>query len=411
MSNIEKPERDIKIPYVRFISSILYFFLGNKYPKKGDYNFSKVGLRALEVKPADNEVSLQTLRIRLSQTSSSSVVTRMDSSSAIPATTTPQKRKSTALTGPSKKAKKTVEQTPLDKVTPTPSEVTSIITSVSSSIPVTSPSISLVSNLPPLQQPILNVAHVGPVVPQTSLPFPSFEGDLNFLNMFDTSGSTLGTVNATVTKLADKLDSLVASLNTNTTAVNTAGEELKTLYAATSTKDEASQLSSLQTEVTALKENVANNSMQIKFLNGHVDHLTGEVKTLRGSWRLQIMEFILQTTYAIPKIEGCLDKLETDARKEPVVDTAAATTTDLPHDDDKEGEKDLNEENSAEVQEIVEHLSHAEGEKVTEEKAPPSPSLVLVEEEGEEEDEELDLQDQEGNDDVITDDDEDEDPS
>ncbi|KAI3759051.1 hypothetical protein L6452_06624 [Arctium lappa] len=127
-----------------------------------------------------------------------------------------------------------------------------------------------------------------PVVPQTSLPFPSIEGDLNLFNIFDTSGPTLGTIDATVTKLADKVDSLAVYLNTNTIAVNTIGEELKTLSATTSTKAEASQLISLQTEVTTLKENVANNSTHIQFLNGHVDHLIGEVKTLAASWRLRI---------------------------------------------------------------------------------------------------------------------------
>ncbi|KAI3718318.1 hypothetical protein L6452_19182 [Arctium lappa] len=214
MSKIERPERDTKIPYVRFISAILHFFLIEKYTTKGDCNFSKVGPRVLEVKPAENEVSLQTLRLRLSSTSSTLVVTSMIHSLAIPTTTTPLKRQSSALPGFSKKAKKTKESTPSLKepkvvsqqttlddfvgcsstsattttipvtkiaisppvIHPTPPvsqtvEVITIITSASPSILITYPSISLVPNPSFLQQPASVAANTGPVVVQTSQPF------------------------------------------------------------------------------------------------------------------------------------------------------------------------------------------------------------------------------------------------
>ncbi|KAI3735215.1 hypothetical protein L6452_14705 [Arctium lappa] len=112
LSKIEKPERDAKIPYVRFISAILHFFLGQKYPTEGDCNFSKVGPCVLVVKPFENEVSLQNLRLRISSTSTTSVVTPMVHPLAIPTATTPLKRQSIALSGPSKKAEKTKESTP-----------------------------------------------------------------------------------------------------------------------------------------------------------------------------------------------------------------------------------------------------------------------------------------------------------
>ncbi|KAI3678085.1 hypothetical protein L6452_37364 [Arctium lappa] len=377
LSKIEKAERDIKIPYVRFISVILHYFLGDKYPKESDCSFSKVGPRILEVMPAKNE---------------------MVSSSATPATTTFLKRKLLAISGTSKKARKVMEQPPLanihevvsqqttldgfvarssttattrtvsvtmaaetppvtsqiSSVTQPQPEVISIITNASSSIPTTSPSISLVSNLPPLQRPILQTANVGPGglpfggLPQTSLSFPSFEGYLAFYNMFDTSGLTLGTVDTSLTKHGEKVEAFATSINTNTTAVNNAGEELKCLSTTISSK-----LKHLNSTLSKLSK--------VKILGGEVD----------DSNRL---------------LTQILSKMNAPTP----VPTPSFT------DDDR---MSLN----ITVDESV----------VAEEKAPPSPSPMIVEEEKEEEEEEddnLDLEDQEA-DDVIADDDEYEDPS
>ncbi|KAI3681535.1 hypothetical protein L6452_36334 [Arctium lappa] len=96
------------------------------------------------------------------------------------------------------------------------------------------------------------------------------------------SGPTFGTVDASLHKLVERVDSLAASINNNTTPVNNAGENLKNLSTTISTKANAFKLNSLQTEVNTLKENVANNSLQLQFLNGHVDHHTSEVKILGG---------------------------------------------------------------------------------------------------------------------------------
>ncbi|KAI3746599.1 hypothetical protein L6452_09036 [Arctium lappa] len=449
MSNIEKPERDTKIPYVRFISAILHFFPGQKYPTDGDCNFSKVGPRVLKVKPAENEVCLQTLRLLLSTTSSTSVVTPMVHSSAIPTTTTPLKRQSSALSGPSKKAKKTKESTPSLKepevvsqqttlddfvgrsstsattttvpvttiavtppvINPTSpvsqiAEVITLITSVLPSIPITSPFTSLVTNLPNLQHPASIVANTGPAVVQTSQPFSPFEGDMHFFNMFENSGPTLGTVDANINKLVEKVESLVASLDTNTTAVNQAGEELMTLASATATKADPSQLSSLQVEVNQLKDNMARNSNQLQFLTGHVDHLIGEVHALNikmesaNQLLSQLLAKLNEPTPALTPSFTHDNRLEVDAYRTPAADVAAPTNV-IPHDDDKEGEMNSEENTMAEAQVAVEEPpSQSEGEKIVE------VSAIEVQED-------LDLQDQEDDDaaDDDDDDDDDEDPS
>ncbi|KAI3718384.1 hypothetical protein L6452_19253 [Arctium lappa] len=105
-SKLEKTERDPKIPYVRFICAYLHFLYANKYPTSHDGTFSKVGQRSLEVKSVAKEVSLSTLRTCLSLHSSTSAATQGNPSPAIPAATSALKRTSTALPGPSKKAKR-----------------------------------------------------------------------------------------------------------------------------------------------------------------------------------------------------------------------------------------------------------------------------------------------------------------
>ncbi|KAI3693060.1 hypothetical protein L6452_32888 [Arctium lappa] len=487
-----KSERDTKIPYVRFISAILHFFLGKKYPTEGDCNFSKVGPRVLEVKCAENEVSIQTLRLRLSSTSSTSVVTPMVHSSAIPTTTTTLKRQSSALPGPSKKANKTKESTPSLKEPEVVSQQTTLddfvahssTSATTTTVPVTSiPDTTPVINpTPPVSQiaePTSVAANTGPVVVQTSQPFSQFEGDLNFFNMFNTSGKpktiytsptsinkpehhfsqiltsfsgpNLGTVDAHVNKLDEKVDSLAASLNTNTIAINQAGEELKTLSSATATKANASHLSSLQDEVNQLKDNMARNTNQLQFLTGHVDHLTGEVRSLsekmetanqlpsqlltkinepapaptssftenaRVSLNIAV-ELTHQATSAIPELEDLVDKLEANARTKPIADdVVAATTVVLPRDDDKERENTYKENTAVEAQVAAEEPPfQAEGEKIAEDDQVSDedqvpPPQVLVEDEEDDDEEDLDLQDQEDDDAAAgDDDDENEDPS
>ncbi|KAI3729473.1 hypothetical protein L6452_18133 [Arctium lappa] len=110
-SMIEKTERDPKIPYVRFICAYLKFLYANAYPTTVDGSFAKVGRRSLEVKPLANEVSISTLRSRLSlHASSTSAATQEVLSSANHAATTGFKRPSASSFGPSKKAKVTKEK-------------------------------------------------------------------------------------------------------------------------------------------------------------------------------------------------------------------------------------------------------------------------------------------------------------
>ncbi|KAI3666945.1 hypothetical protein L6452_41986 [Arctium lappa] len=213
------------------------------------------------------------------------------------------------------------------------------------------------------------------------------------------------------------VESLSTSLNTNKSVVNTAGAELKTLSSAVSTKVEASQLSALEEEAMSLKTNVDANSTQLQSLNGHVDNLTREAKALSGKInssnqllaeilaklkapapepepsftdddRMSLTltaDFVIGATSLIPEIEDRLKALEDDAWKTSVDDSVVATVNTSPVDHDKEGEKDLEEENAVVNIEVVtnEPPPHVEGEKTAEELAvtPPSSSLVIMEEE------------------------------
>ncbi|KAI3697893.1 hypothetical protein L6452_30995 [Arctium lappa] len=259
-SKIEKTERDPKNPYVHFICAYLKFLYPATYPTNSDATFPKVGQRSLEVKTLPNEVSISELRSRLSlHTSSSSAVTQEVPSSAIP-TTTPSKRPSTGSLGPSKKAKVTKEkgtsslipkdvshQTSLDEfvglsstssaiptstvpvttvavtstVTPPiisapphPEVITTVTTPIPTSIPISHPSIPLVSD----PSSTFSQPQFGPIGPEHQ----SFEECNQFYKMFDNSGPSLAIVDTNVNSLSAKVESLTASLNNTTSAVRTA---------------------------------------------------------------------------------------------------------------------------------------------------------------------------------------------
>ncbi|KAI3672664.1 hypothetical protein L6452_38761 [Arctium lappa] len=342
-------ERDTKIPYVRFVYAIPHFLLGDKYPKDNDYHLSKVGLRVFEVKKAENEVSLQTIRFRLSQTSLTSVATPMVHSSAIPITTTPHKRKSTAPTGPSNKAKKTVEHSLSTNVPEVVSQQTTLDDFVSLSSMAAQPSTVsgiTIADTPPVTAPI-------PLVTQA----PAENQFAQLLTSF--SGPTLGTVDTSVNKLAKKVESLETSLNTNTTTASQVDEELKNISSTIATKDE---LTSLQSEQAGECHSTA-----------HSDSIKSECTSSRFNSLFYLerqsvsdvdVEFIHKATSDIPAIEGHV-------------------------------EKNINDENPADAQEETtdEPLSYAEGEKdaeenVTEDQTPPSSSLAQEVEDKEKEEEE-----------------------
>ncbi|KAI3678292.1 hypothetical protein L6452_37579 [Arctium lappa] len=477
-SKIEKTERDPKIPYVHFICACLHFL----------YDHSS------------------------SSRSPTRLVSQQIPSLVIPATTTALKRPSTALPGPSKKARKTKEIAPLSSVPEVVSQQTTLdgfvglssttsaatTTTVSvmtidetvhvttpissvlqqppevistihiSSIPITPPTISLVSNPPSVsQQP--QVASIGP-------DNQNFEGDLHFFNMFDNSGTpkilhippispykpeqrcahpltllagpNLAIVDTHVNNLADKVESPTTSVNESTNAVNKAGEELTRLTTASSSKADSSQMTSVQEDIVKIKEDLVGTHQQVQLIQGIYGNLNTDVRDLsrkvdscttvlqqvlaklnepaptptpfftendRISLNIAV-EFIHQATSDITVIEGHLERLEAKVRSLATTKVAPQSVELSLADNDKEGEKDLNEENVEEVVVEVhteEPPSHFEGEKVVDQ-APPSSTLAQIlneekdEEEDEEDDEDLDLHDQEKEQPVDDDDDDDE---
>ncbi|KAI3748061.1 hypothetical protein L6452_10894 [Arctium lappa] len=433
-SKIEKTERDPKIPYVRFICAYLKFLYPTTYPTNSDASFPKVGQRSLEVKTLPNEVSISQLRSRLSLlTSSSSAATQKVPSSAIPAAT-PSKRPSTGSLGPSKKAKVTKEkatsssipkdvslQTSLDDFVglsstssaPTTSTVPAISVAVTttvtkpavttpiptSSIPISSPPISLVSTTPQL----------GPIGPGHH----SFEESLQFYKMFDNSGNpitlytspnspykpgsekltylsgpSLATVDTNVNSLSSKVDSLSASLNNTTSAVQTAGDALKTLTATCASKADLSHIATLQAAIVKVREE---SKQQYDDLSAKIDACT--------------------TT-----LQQVLDKLNAPAPAE--VQKLDTATTSSPKDlslvdNDKGGEKTAEENTDAEVcaEPPKETPSQVEGEIVADKAPPTIAEIVDDEEEDEDDDKDLDLEDQVDDSHQDDDDDDEEDPS
>ncbi|KAI3746277.1 hypothetical protein L6452_08703 [Arctium lappa] len=489
-SKIEKTERDPKIPYVQFICAYLKFLYANNYPTTHDGSFAKMGQRSLEVKPLDNEVSIYILRSRLSLHSSTSAATQEVHSSASPTATTGSKRPSVSSFGPSKKTKVTKEtsasssrpeevsrKTSLDDFVVLSSTyaamITSTVPSISvavtttvtqpeiavlqstevpsklpySSIPISNPSISLVSDPSLLQQP-----HVAFIVPDPQM----LERDMQFFNMFDRSGTpkpnthsfspskpvtqtltflsgpSLATVDANVNSLGEKVVSLTAAVNDTTSAVNTAGTELKTLTVVCLTKAEASHISALQEDLVKVKEDTQRkfDALSSKvdscttLLQQVLDKLNAPAPTPSLSFTSDdsnslnvVVEFIHQATSDLPLIEGRLDSLEAEVQKlasaqpsSPIKDLSLA-------DNDKEGEKEAEEikegETTAEAAAVeVQHSdppSHVEGEKVDNQTPPSFKDFVEEEKEEDEDEEDLDLEDQEEEEPHQEDDDDDDD--
>ncbi|KAI3681234.1 hypothetical protein L6452_36023 [Arctium lappa] len=453
-SKIEKTERDPKIPYVRFICAYLKFLYPTTYPTNSDASFPKVGQRSLEVKTLPNEVSISQLRSRLSLlTSSSSAATQEVLSSAIPAVT-PSKRPSTGSLGPSKKAKMTKEkatsssipkdvslQTSLDAFVglsstssaPTTSTVPAISVAVTttvtqpvvttpiptSSIPISSPPISLVSNPPSIPTP-----QFGPIGPEHH----SFEESLQFYKMFDNSGPSLATVDTNVNSLSSKVDSLSASLNNTTSAVQTAGDALKTLTATCASKADLSHITTLQAAIVKVREE---SKQQYDDLSAKIDACTATLQQVldklnapalvpapsfteddRSTLTIAV-EFIHLATSDIPALEGRLTGLEAEVQKLATATTSSPSKDLSLVDNDKEGEKTAEENTDAEVcaEPLKETPSQVEGE-IAADKAPPTiAEIVDDEEEDEDDDEDLDLEDQVDDSHQDDDDDDEEDQS
>ncbi|KAI3707389.1 hypothetical protein L6452_25855 [Arctium lappa] len=349
-SRLEKPERDPKISYVRFICTYIKFLYPNTYPTKDDGTFARIGQRSLEVKPLANEGASQqaTLDAFVGLSSTTPVVTQ-PAVSAISIAVTP------SVTPP------TISSA---EINPNPT-----------SIPIILPSPSLVSE------------------PATSLPIgpehQTFEESLQFYKMFDTSGKpiilntsfptspnkpiselisfsgpSLATVDAHVNSLGEKVDALTNTINNTTSAVNQAGEELKRLTATCSSKAENSKLSAVEEQVVQLRESsqlfqgrFESLTTEVRDLSSKVDLCTSLLQQLlqkvsetapalppsfteddRTNLNIAV-EFIHDATCDIPAVEERVTHLEADVQ---VLKASTATpATDQPPvvDNDKEGEK------------------------------------------------------------------------
>ncbi|KAI3667289.1 hypothetical protein L6452_42341 [Arctium lappa] len=280
-SRLEKPERDPKISYIRFICTYIKFLYPNTYPTKDDGTFARIGQRSLEVKPLANEVSISLLRSRLSLHSSSfSATTQTVPSSAIPVATTTSKRPSVGPIGPSKKAKKTKESTPSSTILEGASQQATLdaFVGLSSTTPaVTQPAVSTISIVvtPSVTPPTISSAEINPnptIIP-IILPSPSLSGE--------------------------KVDALTNTINNTTSAVNQAGEELKRLTATCSSKAENSKLSVVEEQVVQLRE-----SSQL--FQGRFESLTTEVRDLSSKVDLctsllqQLLQKVSETAPALP---------------------------------------------------------------------------------------------------------------
>ncbi|KAI3769891.1 hypothetical protein L6452_01005 [Arctium lappa] len=343
-SRLEKPEQDPKISYVRFICTYIKFLYPNTYPTKDDGTFARIGQRSMEVKPLANEVSISLLHSRLSLHSSSfSATTQTVPSSAIPVATTTSKRPSASSIGPSKKAKKTKENTPSSTIPEGASQQATLdaFVGLSSTTPeVTQPTVSAISIVvtSSVTPPTISFAEINPnptSIPinllspplvsepaTSSLPIgpehQTFEESLQFYKMFDTSGKpiilntsfptssnkpvselisfsgpSLASVDTHVNSLGEKVDALTNTINNTTTVVNQAGEELKRLTATCSSKAENSQLSAVEEQVVQLRE-----SSQL--FQGRFESLTTEVRDLSSKVDLctSLLQQLLQKVTA-----------------------------------------------------------------------------------------------------------------
>ncbi|KAI3734638.1 hypothetical protein L6452_14112 [Arctium lappa] len=444
-SKIEKTERDPKVPYVRFICAYLKFLYPTTYPTNSDASFPKVGQRSLEVKTLPNEVSISQLRSRLSLlTSSSSAATQEVPSSAIPAAT-PSKRPSTGSLDDfvglsSTSSAQTTSTVPAISVAVTTTVTKPAVTTPipTYSIPISSPPISLVSTTPQL----------GPIGPEHH----SFEESLQFYKMFDNSGNpitlytspnspykpgsekltylsgpSLATVDTNVNSLSSKVDSLSASLNNTTNAVQTSGDALKTLTATCASKANLSHIATLQAAIVKVREE---SKQQYDDLSAKIDACTTTVQQVldklnapapvsapsfteddRSALTIAV-EFIHLATSDIPALEGRLTGLETEVQKLATATTSSPKDLSLV-DNDKEGEKTTEENTDAEVcaEPPNETPSQVEGEIVADKAPPTIVEIVDDEEEDEDDDEDLDLEDQVDDSHQDDDDDDEEDPS
>ncbi|KAI3677734.1 hypothetical protein L6452_37001 [Arctium lappa] len=319
--------------------------------------------RTLKIKTVANEVSLSTLRSRLSLHSSSSAATQEVTSPANPAATTASKRPSTALSGPSKKARKNKEITLSGSIPEVVSQQTTLdafmgISSTTSATTTTTVPAMTIADTILVTTPISSVPrqqteqpHAAPIEPDTQ----KFEGDMHFFNMFDLSGHNLKTVDAHVNTLPEKVDTLSTSLNETTSAVNNAGEELKKLTGAST-----SQNTTLQEELVKIKEDLIGLTSKVDSYNVLLQKVLAKLNELAPTpipsftendhTSLNIaVEFIHQDTSDIPVIEGRLDCLEAEVRSL-ATSKDAPQTAELPSsDNDKEGEKVLEEENAEEA--------------------------------------------------------------
>ncbi|KAI3758547.1 hypothetical protein L6452_06114 [Arctium lappa] len=400
-SKIEKTERDPKVPYVRFICAYLKFLYPTTYPTNSDASFPKV-----EVKTLPNEVSISELRSRLSLlTSSSSAATQEVPSSAIP-TATPSKRPSVGSPGPAKKAKVTKEKNSTSSRPKDASQQTSLdafvgLSSTSSAIPTSIVPTTTVAFTTTVTSPIISVPPPPEVTPTFGPIGPEhqyFKESLQFYKMFDNLGPSLATVDTNVNILSAKVDSITASLNNPTNAVQSAGEALKTLTATCALKADVSQLATLQEAIDKVK---ADSQQQFAALSTKIDacevllqqilsHLKELVPTPAPSFTEDdrtalcvAVDFIHQATSDFPVLEDRLKGLEADVQKLSTAETSTPS-------------KDL---------------SIVEGE-IAADKAPPTiANLVDDEEEEEDDDEDLDLEDQEDDSHQDDDDDDEEDQS
>ncbi|KAI3672984.1 hypothetical protein L6452_39089 [Arctium lappa] len=189
-SKIEKTERDPKIPYVRFICAYLHFLYAEKYPTSSD------------------------------------AATQGVPSFTIPTATTTSKRPSTALSGPSKKAKKTKETIPSGSIP----EVVSQQTTLDKFVGISSTaSVATTSTVP-----VMTIVVTTPVTtPISSVP----------------------------PQQQTEVESLTTSVNESTNAVNQAGEELKKLTATSSSKVDTSIIV-VQEDIVKIKEDLVGTHQQ-----------------------------------------------------------------------------------------------------------------------------------------------------
>ncbi|KAI3692006.1 hypothetical protein L6452_31811 [Arctium lappa] len=241
------------------------------------------------------------------------------------------------------------------------------------------------------------------------------------------SGPSLATVDTNVNSLSSKVDSLSASLNNTTSAVQTAGDALKTLTATCASKADLSHIATLQAAIAKVREE---SKQQHDDLSAKIDACTTTLQQVldklnapapvaapsfteddRSTLTIAV-EFIHLATSDIPALEGRITGLEAEVQKLATATTSSPKDLSLV-DNDKEGEKTAEENTDAEVcaEPLKETPSQVEGEIVADKAPPTIAEIVDDEEEDEDDDEDLDLEDQVDDSHQDDDDDDEEDPS